>query len=157
MAQVQGQRRYWAIAAGLCAAAIAIVVAVTFAAAPPGALVEDAAAEVVDEGASSSAPDAQTVANDGTDGAMADEKVGEFVPDEVLVILEDPAVLDALQPGSKIGEATVESVETVSEGDDGSAVVKIVTDGGAPTEEVVDALNGMEGVTAQKNFIYRLM
>ena len=73
------------------------------------------------------------------------------------MILEDPAVLDALQPGSKIGEATVESVETVSEGDGGSAVVKIVTDGGAPTEEVVDALNGMEGVTAQKNFIYRLM
>ena len=87
-----------------------------------------------------------------------DPEVDTYVPNEVLVMVDDPAVLDTLTPGTQLGDASIRSVEVISDDSGGGAsVVKLTLDGDGSVDSSIDALNAMEGVSAQKNFIYHLM
>ncbi len=158
MPNARGHRTWWWAAAGVAAlvAIVAIVVGISGSPATVDPSAEMAAGETA-QGEASSAPDAATSGEDPEAHAAAQEgEEMQFVPNEVLVSVEDPAVLETLVPGAELAGGTIVTVESVSEGERGS-VVKITFEGDASEDDVVDALGAMDGVTAQKNFVYHLM
>ncbi len=155
MVKVREHRTAWLIAAGV--AALAVVIAVVWgASAMPGtssAPMNAAPGATSAEG--TSLPDAATTGLD-DDTAMQEQEVTEYVPNEVLVNIEDPALLETLVPGAELAGGTIVSVEKVTESDDGTGVVKVTFEGDATEDDVVSALGKM-GASAQKNFVYHLM
>ena len=158
MAKAREHRTAWIIAAGVAALAVVvgIVVGVTASPSATNSSVEISTGAASGEGAS--APDASTIGQDtDTDAATQEQEIMEFVPNEVLVDVEDPAVLETLVPGAQLANGTIVAVERVTQDDDGTGVVKITFEGDATEDDVLDALNTMGGVSAQKNFVYHLM
>ncbi len=150
-------RAWWLVAAGaaVVVAIVAIVLGVSASSAGVNSL--DGSGAESENGDVSNPPDAATVGLD-TDPSMQDQETTEYVPNEVLVSIDDPSVLDQLVPGAALANGTIVAVEQVTEGSDGTGgVVKITFEGDATEDDVVDALNSMGGVTAQKNFVYHLM
>lgn len=161
MVNRSNKRIWWFVAGAIAVVAVAVAIVAgvqTVSAGAPQERPDAGDAGSVDaaggEGSESLSPDASAIG--GTNDLTSDQEIAEFVPNEVIVTIDDPAVLETLVPGASIGDAKIVGVDVITE-DDGESVVKLTLEGDESVDSTLDALNAMDGVEAQKNFIYHLM